>query len=113
VRYFDKPPLLYWLISGAFAVFGPGEAAARLGSVLPAIGVAVATAWIGIRLGGPRVGLVAGLVVVANLEIYLFARLVKPDLLFVLCLLLAFAGFVGAYLERGRDRRARWALLLF
>ena len=74
VRYFDKPPLFYWLMSAAFAVFGPGEAAAQLGSAPPAVGVAVVTAWIGTRLAGPRVGLVAGLVVAANLELYLFAR---------------------------------------
>ena len=30
VRYFDKPPLLYWLAAGAFAVLGDGEWAARL-----------------------------------------------------------------------------------
>jgi 4-amino-4-deoxy-L-arabinose transferase-like glycosyltransferase len=111
VRYFDKPPLLYWLIACAFRALGPGEAAARLGSALPAVGVAVLTAWIGHRLGGPRVGLIAGLMVAANLELYLFARLVKPDLLFVLCLTLAFAGFVAAYLERGGGPRAPWALL--
>ena len=104
VRYFDKPPLFYWLMSAAFAVFGPGEAAARLGSALPAVGVAVVTAWIGTRLGGPRVGLVAGLVVAANLELCLFARLVKPDLLFVLCLVLAIAGFVAAYVGRQAGR---------
>ena len=113
VRYFDKPPLLYWLMATAFRLFGPGEAAARLGAALPAIGVAVITAWIGNRLGGPRVGLIAGLMVAANLELYLFARLVKPDLLFVLCITLAFAGFAAAYLERGGGPRARWALLAF
>lgn len=111
VRYFDKPPLLYWLIACAFRALGPGEAAARLGSALPAVGVAVLTAWIGLRLGGPRVGLIAGLMVAANLELYLFARLVKPDLLFVLCLTLAFAGVVAAYLERGGGPHAPWALL--
>jgi 4-amino-4-deoxy-L-arabinose transferase-like glycosyltransferase len=111
VRYFDKPPLLYWLMAVGFRLFGPGEVAARLGSALPAVGVAVITAWIGNRLGGPRVGLFAGLMVAANLELYLFARLVKPDLLFVFCITLAFAGFVAAYLERGGGPRARWALL--
>ena len=115
VRYFDKPPLMYWIMAVAFAALGAGEGSARLGAALPAIGVAVVTAWIGLRLRGPRVGLVAGLVVVANLELYLFARFVKPDLLFVFCLFVAFAGFITAYLERGggRARSARWGLLAF
>jgi 4-amino-4-deoxy-L-arabinose transferase-like glycosyltransferase len=116
MRYFDKPPLLYWMMAVAFRALGPGEGAARLGSALPAVGVAVVTAWIGMRLAGLRVGLIAGLVVAANLELYLFARLVKPDLVFVLCIVLAFAGFVAAYLDRAGGRggpRARWALLAF
>ena len=97
VRYFDKPPLLYWLMATGFSLLGPTPWAARLWSALPAVGVAVTTAWIGLRLGSVRLGLLAGLVVTANLELFLFARLVKPDLLFVFLILLAFAGFIEAY----------------
>ena len=113
VRYFDKPPLLYWLMAAAFRAWGPGEAVARLGSALPALGIAALTAWLGMRLGGPRVGLIAGLVVAANLELFLFARLVKPDLLLVFCILLAFAGFLDAYLRREAGRDGRWGILVF
>ena len=107
VRYFDKPALLYWLMAGAFAVLGVSEGAARLPSALPAIGVAVATAWLGTRLGSLRLGLVAGLMVAANLELFLFARLVKPDLLFVFFILVALAAFIEAYSRGGR----RWLLV--
>src|SRR5687768_9056977 len=62
IRYFDKPPLLYWLMTGAFHALGVSEGASRLTSALPAVGVAVVTAWTGLRLGGPRLGLLAGLV---------------------------------------------------
>ncbi|OGL17739.1 MAG: hypothetical protein A3K12_02690 [Candidatus Rokubacteria bacterium RIFCSPLOWO2_12_FULL_71_19] len=102
VRYFDKPALLYWLMAGAFSALGPTEGAARLPSALPAIGVAVVTAWLGVRLGSPRLGLVAGLVVAANLELFLFARLVKPDLLFVFLILVSFAAFIEVYARGGR-----------
>jgi 4-amino-4-deoxy-L-arabinose transferase-like glycosyltransferase len=100
VRYFDKPPLLYWLLSLSFAVFGPTPLAARLPTALAAIGCAGATARLGIALGGPRVGFLAGLMVAANLGMFLFGRLVKPDVLFVLCIVLGFAGFAAAYLGR-------------
>src|SRR5262249_59712727 len=33
VRYFDKPPLLYWLTAGSFRIAGPTEWAARLAPV--------------------------------------------------------------------------------
>ena len=29
VKYFEKPPLVYWLVAGSLKVFGPGEMAAR------------------------------------------------------------------------------------
>jgi 4-amino-4-deoxy-L-arabinose transferase-like glycosyltransferase len=108
VRYFDKPPLLYWLMSGSFAAGGVTPLAARLPSALAAVGVAVVTARLGILLGGLRLGLLAGLMVSANLGVFLYARLVKPDLVFILCLLLAYAGFVLAYRGAGR-----WALAVF
>ena len=108
VPYFDKPPLPYWLMAGAFAWLGPTEAAARLPSALAAVGVAVLTALIGARLASARVGLMAGLMVAANLEVFLFGRMVKPDMLFVACILLGLYGFIEAYLGRGR-----WPLLLF
>jgi Dolichyl-phosphate-mannose-protein mannosyltransferase len=108
IPYFEKPPLLYWLTGAAFAWLGPTEAAARLCSALAAVAVAVLTALIGARLGSARVGLMAGLMVATNLEVFLFGRMVKPDLLFVACIWLAFYGFVLAYLGKGR-----WTLLLF
>jgi 4-amino-4-deoxy-L-arabinose transferase-like glycosyltransferase len=108
VRYFDKPPLLYWLMATSFDVTGVSPLGARLPSALAAVGVAAVTAQLGVLLGGPRLGLIAGLMVSANLGIFLYGRLVKPDLVFILCLLLAYAGFVLAYRGAGR-----WALALF
>ena len=80
VRYFDKPPLPYWLMALSFAAAGPSEAAARIWPALSAIGVAAVTGRIGVMLGGPRVGLLAALFVASNLGVFLFGRQVKPDL---------------------------------
>jgi 4-amino-4-deoxy-L-arabinose transferase-like glycosyltransferase len=107
IRYFDKPPLLYWLTAGTFRVFGLSEWTARLWPVLAAVGVATLTAWLGARLSSPRVGLVAGLMVAANPGIFLFGRFAKPDLLFVFFILLAFCGLTVAY-----QTASRRALLL-
>jgi 4-amino-4-deoxy-L-arabinose transferase-like glycosyltransferase len=106
VPYFDKPPLLYWLMASSFAILGPTEWAARIWSALPAVAVAVLTARLGMLLGSARVGLLAGLMVAANLEVFLFGRMVKPDLLFVSLILLAIIAFARAYL--GAGRRALW-----
>jgi len=108
VRYFDKPPVMYWLMAGSFAVAGVGEAAARMWSALAAVGVAAVTARLGFMLGGARVSLLAGLMVIANLGMYLYGRLVKPDMVFILCIVLAYAGFAVAYKGAGR-----WGLAVF
>ena len=108
VRYFDKPPLLYWLMAASFSVAGVTPFAARLACALAAVGLAVLTARLGTLMGGPRLGLLAGLMVSANLGIFVYARVVKPDLVFILCIFLAYAGFVLAYRGAGR-----WALALF
>ncbi len=109
VRYFDKPPLLYWLMATGFSVAGVSPLTARVWLALSAVGCAAVTAALGVLLGGPRVGLVAGLIAAANLGTFVYARLAKPDLLCVLCVMLAFAGFTAAYL----GRRGRWGLGLF
>src|SRR5207248_10344135 len=103
VRYVDKPPLLYWLVSATLALLGPTPFAARLGPALAAVGVAAVTARLGVMLGGARAGLLAGLMVAANLGMFLCGRIVKPDLVFVLWLTLAWAGFAITY--RGGGRR--------
>jgi 4-amino-4-deoxy-L-arabinose transferase-like glycosyltransferase len=108
VRYFDKPPLLYWLMAVSFQLAGPTETAARIWPALSAIGVAAVTGRIGMMLGGPRVGLLAGLFTTANLGVFVFGRQVKPDLPFILCIMLAYAGLIVAY--RGGGRRG---LVLF
>jgi len=107
VPYFDKPPLLYWLMAASFALLGPTEWAARIWSALASVAVAMLTARLGMALGSPRLGLLAGLMVAANLEVFLFGRMVKPDLLFVALILLAFVGFVQAYAGEG-GRRGLW-----
>ena len=107
VRYFDKPPLLYWLMALSFSLAGPVEWAARLWSALAAFGTALLTAHVGSMLGSARAGLISGLVVAANLELFLFARVVKPDALLVFFILVAYTGFLLAY-RGGRP----WALVL-
>jgi 4-amino-4-deoxy-L-arabinose transferase-like glycosyltransferase len=108
VRYFDKPPLLYWLIALSSLPAGPTPFAARFWSALATVGVAGVTAYLGMLLGGFRVGLLAGLMVAANMGVFLFGRFVKPDLLFIFFIMLAYLGFVLAYLGRGR-----WPIALF
>ena len=82
VRYVDQPPLFYWVVSTAFGAAGATPFAARLWPALAAVGCAALTARLGVALGGPRLGLLAGLMVAANLGVFVYGRTARPELLF-------------------------------
>jgi len=47
VRYFEKPPLVYWATAAAIKVFGPNEFAVRLQAALASIGQVAVTEALG------------------------------------------------------------------
>lgn len=108
VRYFSKPPLPYWLMQLSFMPAGPTPFAARMWPALAAVGAAALTARLGTMLGGPRLGVLAGVMTGLNLGVFVFARIAKPDMLLVLCITAAFTGLLGAY-----TTSRRWPLGVF
>jgi 4-amino-4-deoxy-L-arabinose transferase-like glycosyltransferase len=110
VRYFDKPPGLYWLAAGAFSLFGPGEWAARLIPLLGALLAVAATALLGARLLGPPAGFIAGAALLSCPLFAAFARYVRPETLFVAAVQWGFTGLLLARQTPGRQGH-RWALL--
>ena len=106
VAYLEKSPLGFWLMAASYAVFGPRDWAARLPSALGAIGLMWATAALG-RWGlGRRAGFYSGLAVGASAGLFLFTRIVIPDVLLALAVTLALYCFLRAIEEQNR----RWAL---
>ena len=101
VRYFDKPPLLYWLTAASFSLFGFTEGAARLAPLLGALLAVAATALLGVRLLGLGWGALAGLALLSCALFVAFARYVRPESLFVAAIAW---GFTGLLLALGRDR---------
>jgi 4-amino-4-deoxy-L-arabinose transferase-like glycosyltransferase len=104
VPYVDKPPLLYTLLAASFAVAGAREASARVVSALAALVAVGATAWLGARLAGARVGFVAGLALVGSLGFFAYGRYVRPDALFVAALALGFALTLTGVVDARRGR---------
>jgi 4-amino-4-deoxy-L-arabinose transferase-like glycosyltransferase len=100
-----KPPLYTWLVAGAGALRGRlDEAAARLPGALAAAGAAAALAALGARLGGPGVGLAAGLMFLSAFGPFLLAREVLPDMPMTGATVLAMLAAVMAW-----QQGARWA----
>ncbi len=94
VRYFDKPPLLYWLTAASFRMFGQGEAPARVPPLLGSILAVAATAVLGARLLGPAGGLIAGGALLSCTLFIAFGRYVRPETLFVAGIQWGFTGLL-------------------
>ncbi len=94
VRYFDKPPLLYWLTAGSFTLFGLTEGAARLAPLLGALLAVAGTVLLGVRLLGAGWGALAGLALLSCALFAAFARYVRPESLFLAAIVWGFTGLL-------------------
>jgi 4-amino-4-deoxy-L-arabinose transferase-like glycosyltransferase len=105
--FFDKPPLTYWLMAGAFRAFGATLAAARAVPVAAALLLLAATAWLGTRAFDRRTGAAAAAILASTLLFLAFGRVAMSDML--LALLSTTAVALG--LEALGTRGARLLLL--
>ncbi len=94
VRFFDKPPMMYWLMAFSYRMFGFTEFAARLPSALAVLGVAWLIFFIGRETGGTSSGFAAGLAAAFSVGTFLFTRMVFPDIIFVFFLTLSLSSFL-------------------
>ena len=112
VRYFDKPPLLYWLTAASFRQWGLTERAARLAPLLGALLAVAGTALLGGRLLGPGGGLLAGAALLSCALFAAFARYLRPETLFVAAIQWGFVGLLwGVHRGRSRGPAAKVAVL--
>jgi 4-amino-4-deoxy-L-arabinose transferase-like glycosyltransferase len=97
IRFFDKPPLIYWLASGSMAVFGKTDWAGRLPLALLTLGLLLAVYALGLRLfaavspaGRPdRGALYSALALATCIGPYLYTRFYIPDIAVALWMTLA------------------------
>ncbi len=99
VLYLEKSPLGFWLMAASYKVFGVHDWAARLPTSLGAIALMWVTAALGSRGFGRRAGLYAGLAVGTCVGLFLFTRIVIPDVLLTLAVTCALYCFVRAMEE--------------
>ena len=89
--WLEKPILYYWVAASGYRLFGDGELAARLPSVLGALTTLLALGWVTRRFYGDESARVFGLVFPSSIAILVFARAATPDMLFSSTLALALA----------------------
>ncbi len=101
IRFFDKPPLMYWMAAGSMRVFGEYDWAARLPLALAVLALLLAVYGLGKRLCGERGGFYAALILGTSVGTYLYTRFFIPDILICLWMTLGVWCFLVG-LERAR-----------
>lgn len=108
---FDKPPLIYWCQMASYRGFGENTFAARLPSALFATGTALLLVYWGRRLGRPKAGFHAALILVTTLQMLIHGRLSvadQPMIFFV-----AAAVWAGWELSRPENERRKFWWWMF
>src|SRR5690242_20550225 len=111
VLYLEKAPLTYWLIAVFFKVFGVHDWVARIPFALSVMALAWLTAAFGTWAFGRRAGLYAGLCTGTCVGLFLFTRILIPDVMLTFTITLALWAFLRALDEEEAHARL-WAFLL-
>src|ERR1700678_2841073 len=110
VIYLEKTPLPWWLMDIFYKPFGFRDWAARIPTALSAIGLAWLTAAFGVWVFGRASGFYAGLIVATCVGLWLFTRIVIPDVELTLVITLAMWAFLRVLDEEEKHPTA-WAML--
>jgi 4-amino-4-deoxy-L-arabinose transferase-like glycosyltransferase len=111
VAYIEKAPLPYWVIAVAYLVFGQHDWAARLPIAVSAIALAGLTTSFGIWAFGQRAGFYAGVAIATCIGLFLFTRVLIPDVMLTFVLALAMWSLLRVLDEQECHPRA-WSIVL-
>jgi len=111
VAYLEKAPLVYWLIAGCYKIFGVHDWVARLPFAFSSIALAWLTTAMGIWAFGKRAGFYAGLCISTCIGLFLFTRILIPDVMLTFTVALAMWAILRA-LDEDEPRPRLWAAIL-
>ena len=112
--WFEKPPLLYWMMMASFRLFGVSEWAARLGPALSGLLTVFAVFWAGRRVCRSSIdhqmtGLApwSAILAASTLGVIVFSRGVGFDIVVTMTTAWALVLFLVSELEEDERRRGR------
>lgn len=106
VKYFEKPPLTYWLVALCFMFLGVSDFTARLTPAIFGTATVLTVFFLGRRMWSARAGLMAGGALATSLMFLALSRVLLVDM--VLCFGVAWA-LLGAWALRQGASWGRWA----
>ena len=111
VLYLEKPPLIYWLIALSYKVFGIHDWSSRIPIALSTIALCWITAAFAMWAFGKRAALYAGLCMATCVGLFLFTRILIPDVMLTCTIALALWAFLRVVDEEETHPRL-WAAIL-
>ena len=108
VRFFDKPPLFYWMMASSMAVFGQHDWAARLVLALIVLATTLEVFRLGKKYYGEEGGFYAALATCACFGVYLFTRIMLQDVMIGLWLMLGIDFFLMGLEQEKPSLLACW-----
>ncbi len=96
VRYLEKAPLPYWLVAFSYRIFGVNEFASRLPMALSVLLLGVLAVVWGRRAFGDRAGIYASVFLYTSAGVFLFTRILIPDVLLSLLIAASLYFFLTA-----------------
>ncbi len=112
LKYFEKPVLQYWITAVSYLALGGEEFVARLWPALSGFLTLLLVYYMGRRLAGVRVGLVAAAVLATTFQFFVFSQLLTLDMGLCFFLTLALYGFLAAQDLRVTSRQQRNGAIL-
>lgn len=109
IAYLEKSPLKYWMIAVSYQIFGVHDWAARIPIAISVVLLCLVTAWFARWAMGPKAGLYAGVILSTCIGIFLFTRVLIPDVVLTLTITLAFWSFLRV-LDEDEPRPFPWAM---
>ncbi len=110
VAYLEKSPLIYWMMAVTYWIFGVHDWAARLPIALSTIGLCWLTARIGRWAFSPKIGCYAGIVLATCIGLFLFTRILIPDVILTLTIALSMWAFLRTMEEEDGHPRF-WSII--
>jgi 4-amino-4-deoxy-L-arabinose transferase-like glycosyltransferase len=111
VVYLEKAPLLYWAIAISYEIFGVHDWSARVPIALSVLGLCWLTTAFGIWAFGKRVGFYAGLCMATCVGVFLFTRVLIPDVTLTLTVCLAMWAFIRC-VDEEESHPGLWSVVL-
>ncbi|MFL6274883.1 MAG: ArnT family glycosyltransferase [Blastocatellia bacterium] len=107
---FDKPALLYWVLAGAFRLFGVNEFAARLPSALAALACVAFLYHAVARTLSARLAWIIAATLATNIFFIGFSRAVIMDMTFTATVAVALLSIYLCAMRAGRERLVYWLM---